>query len=1025
MKNLFYKLAGASAIILLLSPYSSYCQMLVNTDATAEQMVTSIIGDGITTSNIVLTCDDLGIGIFTNGEETNIGLDNGVLLTSGNANQIPGVNDADGISYNSTGVGDADLNALISPFGTNNACVLEFDFVATGDQITVQYVFGSEEYNEYVCSEFNDVFAFFVSGPNPGGGDYVNTNVALIPGSSDPVTINNVNNGSPGVNGSLDNCGSLDHDDLFVDNYPNEFGGGNDMTTTIEYDGFTIVLFATVDITPGETYHFKFAVADASDASLDSGVFLKANSFSIFSCDAGEISIEGSATLCSTDDIADEVVVSNTSIIPNDTYVYLVTDNTGTILAIEPGNLISFEAYANGIYFIYGLSYDGFIFGLDTLNNISDLSTEGCFELSDPITIVLDACGGFDCPDQVANVGDPCNDDNPETINDEITEDCGCLGMSTGICYASQVIEYTPGGTSNGSPIEPIRLFPEQALGPPEQDNTYNFVSLGYGGVLILGFMEVALNGPGADLRVFETTFNNETCDSYEEVAEISVSQDGITYISLGTTCTNEAGEFDISDANPLWAYILYIKITDITPDGSVSLDAYDVDGVEAINGCDLFENVITDPDPCPATEFLSYTMGGTSTGGPIEPARLDPNEALGTPEDDDTYNFLSLGYGGELILGFNPAVINGPGADIQVFETTFGGADCDDYSELAEVFVSQDGILYLSVGTTCTNEDDVFDISTADPTWDLINFVKIVDITPEVSNSYDGFDVDGVLAINGCEPPEPSIITGGCTATEVVDYVEGTESDLGSIPAIRTNSENALGAPQDNDTYNFVSLGYGGSLTLAFSGAVLNGDGDDIQLVETSFGSPSCASNTEYADIAVSQDGLTYYHIGSICLDGAVDISDAAIELDHVYFVRIANNNLMSTTSDGYDVDAVIAIHNCEEEEEEEGNPGLVEVIADNFVTDADESEVNLHSYPNPTKGESVVSFKLSESTFASLEVYNMEGKNVATLFSQQAAANNEYRLDFNGSDLPNGIYVYRLTTENSSVIEKFIISR
>ncbi len=123
---------------------------------------------------------------------------------------------------------------------------------------TFRYVFGSEEYPEWVGSSYNDVFGFFVTGPKPNGlGTYNSYNVALIPGTSLPVTINNVNANS--------------YSQYYVNN-----GSG----TTIVYDGFTTVLTAMLVVVPCEQYHIKLAVGDAGDSQYDSGIFLEANSFS-------------------------------------------------------------------------------------------------------------------------------------------------------------------------------------------------------------------------------------------------------------------------------------------------------------------------------------------------------------------------------------------------------------------------------------------------------------------------------------------------------------------------------------------------------------------------------------------------------------------------------------------------------------------------------------------------------------------------------------------------------------------------
>ncbi|MBN2728134.1 MAG: choice-of-anchor L domain-containing protein, partial [Bacteroidales bacterium] len=165
---------------------------------------------------------------------------------------------------------------------TYDAAVLEFDFIPSSDTVRFFYVFGSEEYPEYVCSEFNDVFAFFLSGPNPSGGSYTNENIAKIPGTNIAVAINSINPGVAGAFG-LGVCTSLAYSSL----YSNNTGG-----TTIQYDGFTTVLEASALVTACETYHIKIAIADVMDGAFDSGVFLQAKSFS---SPAIEISAVGSS----------------------------------------------------------------------------------------------------------------------------------------------------------------------------------------------------------------------------------------------------------------------------------------------------------------------------------------------------------------------------------------------------------------------------------------------------------------------------------------------------------------------------------------------------------------------------------------------------------------------------------------------------------------------------------------------------------------------------------------------------------
>jgi len=364
----------------------------LNIGADAATMASQIVGEGVTISNLTIDCDPSGYATFANAGGTSVNLDNGILLTTGAADDAFGANSSENTSVNIGNPynGDADLQDLVS-FTLQDACSFSFDFEAQSDMITVQYVFGSEEYNEYVCSSFNDIFAFFVNGPIPGGGTYANQNVALIPGSGGlPVSINALNNGSSGTFGNNANCTSLNFSSLFVDN-----AGG----ATIEYDGFTVILTAEVAIIPGETYTFKFAIADASDSSLDSGVFIKANSFSVFNCQAGNLSaagVAGSAVeFCSTDAVDDLISVSTNSTATGDTYEFILTDNSNQILAINSSGNFDLTGFANGNYNVYGISHDGVLNGLSVGNNISGLSSPqglGCFELSDPIEITMASC---------------------------------------------------------------------------------------------------------------------------------------------------------------------------------------------------------------------------------------------------------------------------------------------------------------------------------------------------------------------------------------------------------------------------------------------------------------------------------------------------------------------------------------------------------------------------------------------------------------------------------------------------------
>jgi len=255
---------------------TGYAQLAVSPVINADSLVQILLGTGntIVVSNATTDCPFSGqaaTGQFTS-TGTNIGMNSGILLTSGSIFNAVGPNSSGSITQSN---GDTDGDALLNTLTTNttqDACILEFDMLIPGDTVSFNYVFASDEYNDFVGTGFNDVFGFFISGPNPNGGVYTDYNIAQVPGTSTSITINNVNCGSNGQ--------------YYVCNDPWDPNGGGCSTqcptsassTTIEYDGFTTSLKAIAPVVPCNTYHLKIAVADVGDEAYDSGVFLEAGS---------------------------------------------------------------------------------------------------------------------------------------------------------------------------------------------------------------------------------------------------------------------------------------------------------------------------------------------------------------------------------------------------------------------------------------------------------------------------------------------------------------------------------------------------------------------------------------------------------------------------------------------------------------------------------------------------------------------------------------------------------------------------
>ncbi|MFN8548726.1 MAG: choice-of-anchor L domain-containing protein [Candidatus Eisenbacteria bacterium] len=244
--------------------------------ASATELLQCLLGPDVVVSNAVLNAAPLAAGTFT-GALSVVGFDQGVILSSGDIGTLSGPNTGDATSTISGTPGDPDLDALIPGYTTYDAAILEFDFTcSTAQDVVFQYAFGSEEYNEWVNSPFNDVFGFFLNG----------VNIAQAPvgcsNAGTPVSINNVNCGNPYV-GVGPNCDCFRNNDL-------NYGGG---TINTELDGLTQVFFATGTILPGIN-HIKLAIADAGDQVLDSDVMIRCQSFT-----CGQAPITGACCLTS------------------------------------------------------------------------------------------------------------------------------------------------------------------------------------------------------------------------------------------------------------------------------------------------------------------------------------------------------------------------------------------------------------------------------------------------------------------------------------------------------------------------------------------------------------------------------------------------------------------------------------------------------------------------------------------------------------------------------------------------------
>lgn len=258
MKKLYF-----TFLLFVISLSNSFSQLTFTANPNITDLTNYFQGIGLTISNMTVTGAPNSYGFYSG--TSNMAFGSGIIMSTGVIDSMINNPASVFISSSNGTLGDVMLD-IVSGSPTFDACVIEFDCVPSNSNLLFDFSFGSEEYNDFVNLSVNDVFAIFVSGANPSGGSYVNTNFALIPSTTIPVSINTINNGNS-ISASAGPCMNCAY---FID---------NDGGTSVAYDGFTSGLQGLVPVISGQSYHFKIAIADAGDDIFDSSVMFLTNSF--------------------------------------------------------------------------------------------------------------------------------------------------------------------------------------------------------------------------------------------------------------------------------------------------------------------------------------------------------------------------------------------------------------------------------------------------------------------------------------------------------------------------------------------------------------------------------------------------------------------------------------------------------------------------------------------------------------------------------------------------------------------------
>jgi len=294
-------------VAVLFTAANNFAQIRLSSIKVDDWVKKNFSGQGVVIGNIKFKGYPLSTLSYTSAGNI-LQVQKGLILSTGNSFNVAGYNNSHNQSSTFGDIlspqTDPDLTAIVSG-KLFDICSVEFDFVPMDNSIQFNYQFGSDEYPEYVDSPYNDVFAFIVSDESS------TRNIALIPGTGVPVSINTVNfklNQDHFIDNNLYKQVVIKRQEPLKSTYRGTFPGRvlrgigsiftingpvpGDQTViqadpellktldpnlyrNLRYDGITKKLVAQSFVTPYKKYHLKIVIADVADNIYDSGVFIE------------------------------------------------------------------------------------------------------------------------------------------------------------------------------------------------------------------------------------------------------------------------------------------------------------------------------------------------------------------------------------------------------------------------------------------------------------------------------------------------------------------------------------------------------------------------------------------------------------------------------------------------------------------------------------------------------------------------------------------------------------------------------
>lgn len=554
-------------IITFCITFFSNAQVITTSNTlTPQQLVNNIlIGSGVTVSNVTFNGSAVSAqSIQTTAlsfTATGFPFNSGVYLRTSTGNMIT----------------DADLSAISTNTITNGA-ILEFDFVPAGDSLVFNYMFASAEYPTYVCSGFNDVFGFFISGPGISG-PFTNgaENIALVPGTNVPVAINTVNSGTAGAAGTASTCAAQDpnwqsNSVYYTTLYANYSGEG--------YNGGTVSLPALAQLQCGQTYHIKLAVSNVGDTALDSGVYLEGGSFNSDAIEVAIATVSGDTTVvegCTTADlmfIRPQSQLSDTLIINYDiggtaTMIddYDTLSNPVTFFPGDDTVSITINPLADGI----SDNNESIIITVTTVNQCGDtITSTGTLWIVDSVNINISAIDPVvGCEnDSVMVVASASGGTAPYTYswsNGQVG-DTSYLSTVTGVTSGDSIYVLTVTDACGYTNTDTVTVTLNQTLaidtiGSTPTSTCINNGSVGVSVIGATGAPNYSWNGPGVsnpnsslnqvwaglDTGWYYVTITDNVCSLYDSAYVDSYIPAAPTVNGLDTTIYCETDSIDVT----------------------------------------------------------------------------------------------------------------------------------------------------------------------------------------------------------------------------------------------------------------------------------------------------------------------------------------------------------------------------------------------------------------------------------------------------------------------------------------------